>query len=121
MLQFRCDFCRREKKEGESWLLGIAAQSVAPTAARREIVMASTWDPKRLCHPLAVHFCSQAHAERYIASLFGEKPPAALAEEVVETTIRTVAPGRVQRRVVRTIPAKPQRASSARRSRRKTA
>jgi hypothetical protein len=120
MLRFLCDFCRREKKQGESWILGIAAENVAPTAARREVLLASTWDPKRLCHPLAVHFCSQAHAERYIASLF-DQMPGEIEEEVVETTVRTAPLRRVQRRVVRTISGRKKRASSARSSRRKSA
>ncbi len=102
MLQFVCDYCRRQKGPGESWILGIAAEEVAPSAARREVVLASTWDQKRLCHPLAVHFCSQLHAEQYIAKLFGQRP-AEVQEEVIETTVRTAVPRRTQRKVVRTV------------------
>ncbi len=111
MLRFVCDYCQRERKSGESWILGIAAEEVAPSAARREVVLASTWDQKRLCHPLAVHFCSQSHAEQYIAKLFGQQPTR-VQEEVIETTVSTTAPARTQRRVVRTVAADRRRVTS---------
>ncbi len=105
MIQFVCDWCNRTKKPGESWVLGLAAENVAPRAARREVQLLATWDDSRACHALAVHFCSQEHAQNYVATLFETEPPT-MEEEVVETRMTTATPQRTTRRVVRTIPSK---------------
>ena len=116
-MRFVCDFCEKEKQPGESWILGIAAENVAPSAARREVLLASGWDQKRLCHPLAVHFCSRLHAENYIASLFGTPVP--LAEEtVVTTTLRAASPRVTKRRVVRSITSRRVKSTARKKQRR---
>jgi hypothetical protein len=58
MFQYVCDSCSAVKQPEETWILGIAAEAVAPTAARREVNILSRWDPVTAADPLAVHFCS---------------------------------------------------------------
>ncbi len=47
MVRHECDFCHRLKAPDETWILGFAVENIGVTAARREIVIASAWDPKR--------------------------------------------------------------------------
>jgi len=56
MVRYECDFCHRLKAPDETWILGFALENIGVTAARREIVIASAWDPKRAVEPLAVLF-----------------------------------------------------------------
>ena len=72
MIQFICDSCGKTKSPNQLWLLGLAAEAVAPTAARREVTILANWDREPAVHPLAVHFCSQACKDQYLASLFDE-------------------------------------------------
>ena len=71
MLQFRCDSCEAVKTAGEVWILGLAAEAVGFTAARREVNILSGWDYANAVHPLAVHFCSESCKDHYINKLFG--------------------------------------------------
>lgn len=87
MIQFVCDSCFRVKRPEEAWLLGLAAESLGVTAARREITILSASDRDRAVHPLAVHFCSEACKDHYIEQLFGSEEPE--VEEVVEVTTTT--------------------------------
>src|SRR5690242_16852373 len=58
MVQFSCDSCQAIKSPDETWILGLAAEAVGFTAARREVNILSGWDYTNAVHPLAVHFCS---------------------------------------------------------------
>ncbi len=109
MIYFACDWCNATKHAGENWILGMAAESIGLTAARREINILTNWDKVQACHPLAVHFCSTDHKDRYMAALFDTQEPAAAS--IVET--RASLGGKTaQRKLVRTVGTK-----SARRSR----
>lgn len=72
MIQFACDYCQVVKRPEENWILGLAAEAVGVTAARREVNILSAWDSANSVHPLAVHFCSEACKEGYIQELFGD-------------------------------------------------
>ena len=85
MLQFACDTCSTVKKNGEPWILGIAAEAIGVTSARREVTLLSSWDRERAVHRLAVHFCSFECKDAYMERLFG--PDAAAVEVVVESTM----------------------------------
>lgn len=85
MLQYSCDFCGRVKNPKDTWLLGLAAETVSPTSAHRTVSMAVTWDEDRAVDPLAVHFCSVRCKENYIKSLFNREP--AEGEVVEEETV----------------------------------
>ena len=71
MIDFVCDTCNSIKDESDVWLLGLAAEAVGVTAARREITILSNWDRERAVHPLAVHFCSEQCKDEYVDKLFG--------------------------------------------------
>jgi hypothetical protein len=87
VIEFVCDSCGRVKDPDEIWILGLAAEAVGITAARREVSIISVWDRERAVHPLAVHFCSEECKEKYIRKLFGKDTP---VEQVVTTeTVRT--------------------------------
>ncbi len=86
MIRFDCDWCRRTKASDEIWILGLAAESVGVTAARREITILPIWNRDTAVHPLAVHFCCVECKEDYMARLFNDKPDLA-ADEVIESTI----------------------------------
>ena len=72
MIQFICDSCGKIKSPNQLWLLGLAAEAVAATAARREVTILADWDREHVVHPLAVHFCSPICKDRYLALLFDE-------------------------------------------------
>jgi hypothetical protein len=42
MIKFACDGCGRIK-EGESWVLGLAAEAIGLQSARREVNILSSW------------------------------------------------------------------------------
>ena len=91
MLQYACDFCGNIKGPRETWLLGLAAESVGPSSAHRTVTMAIAWDEDRAVDPLAVHFCSIKCKENYIKSLFNREPGEGevVEEETVELLPRT--------------------------------
>jgi hypothetical protein len=92
MLRFECDTCQRLKGADEAWILGFAAENVGAVSIRREINIASSWDPTRALDALAVHFCSDSCRVTYTESLFGDRvAPVVEAVEVVPVAERTVA------------------------------
>ena len=88
MIQFVCDSCGRVKKPSEAWIIGIAAEAVGVTVARREVTIQSAWDEATAVHPLAVHFCSVKCEDTHMAELFA--PDSAAEERVIERTAKTV-------------------------------
>jgi hypothetical protein len=72
VIRFVCDSCGGVKDPNEVWILGLAAEAVGVTTARREVSIISVWDRERSVHPLAVHFCSERCKENYIQRLFGQ-------------------------------------------------
>lgn len=54
MIQFICDSCAAIQEPAEVWIVGLAAESVGVTAARREVTIQSAWDRPTAVHPLAV-------------------------------------------------------------------
>lgn len=99
MIEFVCDSCGRVKDAQETWILGLAAEAVGVTAARREVSIISLWDRERALHPLAVHFCSESCKDDYLQRLFGKTEP--VAPEVT-TEVVTAKVGRRVPRVVKT-------------------
>jgi hypothetical protein len=98
MIRFDCDWCRRTKASDEIWILGLAAEAIGVTAARREITILPIWTRDRAVHPLAVHFCCEECKDDYMAQLFNDKP--ALATDVVVETATTRKSPRKSRRTV---------------------
>ena len=80
MIQYLCDTCSAAKAPEEAWLVGLAADAVGVTSARREVTIQSEWDRTTAVHPLAVHFCSIECKDEYMARLFTPEGP---VEEVV--------------------------------------
>ena len=112
MIQFVCDSCGRLKWPEETWILGIAAEAVGVTAARREVTIKSDWDRTTAVHPLAVHFCSIQCKDRYMAELFASESS---AEKIIRGPVEIV----VERKVpeVRRVVTKMNRRSTRRRKR----
>ena len=111
MIEFVCDSCSAVRQDDEPWILGIAAEAVDVTAARRELTLFPVWDRGRSVHPLAVHFCSVECKDKYMERLFG---PDATAEEVV---VERAAPVQaVVQRVKPTTERLPKRGVARRRS-----
>lgn len=100
MIQFLCDNCSSIKEPGEVWVLGLAAEAVGVTAARREVTILSGWDWDNSVHPLAVHFCSEACKQSYVDRLFGGEVSPPLETEVshTETTARRAARPRTHKK-----------------------
>ena len=84
MIQFVCDSCAAIKDPSEVWIVGLAAESVGVTAARRELIIQSDWDRLTAVDSLAVHFCSVECKDNYMAELFA---PEATAEQVVVASV----------------------------------
>jgi hypothetical protein len=93
MIRFQCDGCGRLKEEGDSWILGFAAENIGVTSARREISIAGSWDRTRAVETLAVHFCSDACRAAYMTALFGG------SQQVQDGTVAVT-----RRRVKRVVP-----------------
>ena len=74
MIRFQCESCGRLKGDGETWILGFAAENIGVTSARREISIASSWDRPRAVESFAVHFCSDECRSTYMSALFGDSP-----------------------------------------------
>jgi hypothetical protein len=107
MIQFICDFCSRVKNPEDIWLLGLAAESLGLTSARREVTILSGWDRDRAVHPLAVHFCSEICKDHYIEQLFGAESEEEVEQELVPEAVTAARP-------------KPKRAVTAKTRSRKT-
>ncbi|MGZ4820108.1 MAG: hypothetical protein ACXVZR_04540 [Terriglobales bacterium] len=100
MILFGCEWCKAIKEDDETWILGLAAESIGITAARREITILPVWEQSRACHPLAVHFCSVEHKDNYMAALFEtESMP---AETVIRTKAKMTPGGTEERQYLRT-------------------
>src|SRR5438876_11233549 len=87
MIQYVCDTCSAVTGAGEVWLVGLAADAVGVTSARREVTIQSDWDRTTAVHPLAVHFCSMECKDEYMARLFAAEVP--VKEVVVERAAPT--------------------------------
>jgi hypothetical protein len=95
MIQYACDTCSAVKGPEEVWIVGLAAEAVGITSARREINIQSVWNRTTAVHPFAVHFCSTQCKDEYMARLFAPEAPvkegaaerAVPAEVVVERTV----------------------------------
>lgn len=74
MIRFECDWCQNVKTADEVWLLGLAAEVVGATTARREVTILSGWNPETALASLAVHFCSEECKADYMATLFDQAP-----------------------------------------------
>jgi hypothetical protein len=83
MIQFICDSCSRAKPANELWILGLAAEAVGVTAARREASILSAWTRENAVHPLAIHFCSDECKRNYMDRLFSEPNESVEIEETV--------------------------------------
>src|SRR5204862_6046679 len=70
MIDYVCDSCHKRKKDGQSWIVGLAAESIGAQTARREVNILSAWSEAQAVHPMAVHFCSERCKERYVTRLF---------------------------------------------------
>jgi hypothetical protein len=87
MIQYVCETCSAVKGPEEAWLVGVAAEAVGVTSARREVTIQSEWDSATAVHPLAVHFCSIECKDEYMARLFAPEGP--IKQVVVERAAPT--------------------------------
>jgi len=70
MIKFVCEACGKTKRTGQNWILGLAAETIGITSARREVNILSDWVEPQTVHPLAVHFCSERCKDNYLRKLF---------------------------------------------------
>jgi hypothetical protein len=101
MIQYVCDTCLTIKKPDDTWIVGLAAEAAAATAARRELSIQSGWDRNTAVHPLAVHFCSTQCKDEYTQRLFGGEASLDAVDQVI---VRRNAPAAVV--IERAAPAK---------------
>ncbi len=113
MVRFQCDSCGKLKETNETWILGLAAENIGVTSARRELTIVDKWERERAVDLLAVHFCSDQCRANYMGVLFGESPDTLQGEATVTTRrMQRVIPGAV----VDTVVAEKTRPTIARRS-----
>jgi len=99
VLQFVCDWCKRVKPPGnQDWIVGVAAENVAPTAARREVVVHTHWNRDEAVGPFAVHFCCEQCKDNYIAAMF-DKPAVTVKPRRAKRALPAAEV--VERRIVR--------------------
>jgi hypothetical protein len=72
LLRYHCDWCQREKRAAQRWILGFAAERIGAVSAEREISIAAEWSEAWAGHPLAVHFCCQEHKRNYVRALLAD-------------------------------------------------
>ena len=93
MLSYVCDWCGRQKKPRQRWIVGLAAQHRGATADRCEVSICDTWSALWARHPFAVHFCSEDHKDRSVSSIFApyhegaEEPRAGRGAESPATAV----------------------------------
>jgi hypothetical protein len=75
LLEYRCDWCGRQKKPHETWILGLALEHKGVTGNRRQFEMFCRWSAKWASHALAVHFCCEQHKQKYLDALFASPWP----------------------------------------------
>ncbi len=90
MRTYVCDWCNRPKKNGARWILGFAAERVSRAGVQREVSIEPAWSDKRAEHSLAVHFCSEAHKDFYVAALFRNHRSASPLRDSAGPTSRRV-------------------------------
>jgi hypothetical protein len=90
MIQYLCETCSAVKGPEEVWIVGLAAEAVGITSARREINIQSVWSRPTAVHPLAVHFCSTQCKDEYMARLFAPE------SSVEEVTLERAVPDEVE-------------------------
>ena len=96
MVCFQCDTCGKLKEENENWILGLAAENIGVTSARREISIADAWERSRAVSLLAVHFCSDSCRAKFVQTLFSESPETLQGDATVaRRRIQRVVPGAV--------------------------
>jgi hypothetical protein len=101
MVRFQCDSCGKLREGNEAWILGLAAENIGITSARREISITSTWERATAVDTLAVHFCSDRCRAHYMSELFGESPDTLQGEATVtRRRVKRVIPGAVVETVV---------------------
>jgi len=93
MIRFQYDGCGELKEQGETWILGFAAENIGVTSARREISIASSWDRSRAADLLAVHFCSDECRATYMNALFGDASQQ--DQGLTKRRVKRVVPGAV--------------------------
>jgi hypothetical protein len=76
LLEYRCDWCGRQKKPQDAWILGLAVEHKGVTGNRRQFETLRRWSAKWASHPLAVHFCCEEHKRKYLDALFASPWPA---------------------------------------------
>ncbi len=114
MIVYKCDTCSAVKGPEEVWIVGLAAEAVGVTSARRELNIQSAWNRMAAVHPLAVHFCSTQCKDDYLARLFAPEA------DVLEKPVKVDVPAAII--VKRTVPKVGKRVVQARKaSRRKRA
>lgn len=84
MQQYTCDWCGRQRRDREHWIVALAAEQVGATACRREISIAGHWSEELARHPFAVHFCSEDHKRRYVERLL-------LHQDEIAVTTRSIS------------------------------
>lgn len=101
MVRLQCDGCGKIKEANEPWILGLAAENIGITSARREISIAAVWDRAAAVDPLAVHFCSDECRAQYTSALFGDTPDTLQGNATVpRRRVHRVVPGAVVDTVV---------------------
>jgi hypothetical protein len=72
MIRYECDYCNRLKEEGETWILGFAAEIIGARVEQREVTILSNWDEARAVERLAVHLCSDRCRREYTSTILGD-------------------------------------------------
>lgn len=105
MVRFQCDTCGKLKEDHESWILGLAAENIGVTSARREISIADLWERSRAVERLAVHFCSDSCRAEYVQALFSGSPDTLQGDTTItRRRVQRVVPGAVVETVVSETP-----------------
>ncbi len=82
MLEYKCDWCGRQKKPNDAWILGLALERNGVSGTRRHFETLRRWSAHWASHPLAVHLCCEQHKEKYLDALFASPWPAVSRGEI---------------------------------------
>jgi len=71
-MEFFCSFCGKPKKDAKDWLLAFEGTKEKSVVMKYTITLLDKWDEKRARQPNAVHFCSRACQDNYLAKNYGD-------------------------------------------------
>lgn len=73
-MEFTCKICGKRKTDTDGWRVGFEGTKQGARVMKYNIALLNRWDEQRAQESNAVHFCSSACQEKYLAKNYGDEP-----------------------------------------------